>query len=271
MKKEDILQKLKDLKLINKTHTMESRILVSDAVNIVDYFLSKNPSLLEEKKIIPPPPAPGDSLKKNQLPVTLQSFRNLKYVSVDPLNVSVFVQNKNIYNCDAKNAMNGTFFWDGNPNGILIQDGKVLCSGASHAWRGFPQAVIYCDIEGKVGMSVIKSAIEFPHVNRVKWAIGGFTLTGINSTPSKEGFNAQYADVLRNTFKTSVGYNNATNKIILGVHVVSTSYETQINDMKSLGCKYAIGLDGGGSSTIKIDGSVKLHTMRTLNNFITWK
>lgn len=265
MKRDEILLKLKELKLINKTHTMDSRIFVSDAVNIIDYFLKTHPTLLGENKVETPITPP-----KSEVVYTTRG--NFGYVSVNPLDVSVFVQNANIFNCNARNALNGTFFWAGKPGGILIQDGKILYGSSSHAWRGYPQAVLYCDIEGKVGITVIKSANEFPHVERVKWAIGGFSLINPSgSTPAKEGFNAQFADVLRTTYKTSIGYNASSNKIIMGVHLLQATYNEQVANMQSLGCKYAIGLDGGGSSTIKVNGSVKLSTYRTLNNFVTWK
>lgn len=263
MTKDQILQKLKDNKLIAKGHTMDNRILVSDAVNIVDFFLKKNPNLFGDTKI----DNPSTTVVRE---VKYQRYRNMGYVKVDPLSIELFIKNCTINKLTHKNFMNGTFFWQGNPNGILIQDGKILCENASHAWRGYPQAILYCDIEGKVGYNVVKSAKAFPNLNRVKWCIGGFTLLG-HSTPDKEGFNGAYRDVLRSTYKTSIGYSENDNKIVLGVHLVPTNYENQMLDMKSTGCKYAIGLDGGGSSALCVDGSVKQGTSRTLNSFITWK
>lgn len=268
MTKEEILVKLKEMKLINKTHTMENRILVGDAVNIVNHFLKTNPNLFNDNT----PKPPQNNETKPNTGTTYGKYRDMFYAAVDPSNVSVFVQNATIYNCNANNAINGTFFWQGKPNGIIIQDGKALCSASSHAWRGYPQSVIYCDVDGKVGITVIKSSSAFPHIERVKWAIGGFSLINPSgSSPEKEGFNAQYADVLRNTYKTSVGYNPERDKIILAIHLRSTSYTNQRLDMQSIGCKFAIGLDGGGSTTMKVNGAVKLNTGRLLNNFITWK
>lgn len=189
-------------------------------------------------------------------------------VKINPAALSIIIPNSRISSVQEGNALNGTFFWQGKPNGILISGGKTLCEAASHAWRGFPQSVIYLSKSGEVRIARIRSASEIDAI----WALGGLgILTPYGYDPAKEGFSGAYSDVLRQTNKTFLGYKKSENKIYLCLRPDS-SHERIIQSCKNLGLDFAISLDGGGSSSIKVDGKVLVSgDGRAVNNYITWR
>lgn len=189
-------------------------------------------------------------------------------LKVNPLDLGIVIENKAIKNISQKTAVNGTFFWQGQPNGIIINDGKILGEQSSHAWRGFPQSVIYCNKQGKVYIGRYKTASEF-NVSNVAWAIGGLgIIASYGYSPNSEGFNGVYSDVLRTTAKTFMGYKSSENKIYICVRP-SSSHDRIIQSCKNLGLDFAISLDGGGSSSIKVDGSVKVSgDGRAVNSYL---
>jgi hypothetical protein len=130
-------------------------------------------------------------------------YKTATMTKVKPEDIQIVLENKKFLNTTSKNIINGTFFWKGNPNGILISKGKTLCGYSSHAYRGYPQSAIYFD--GKeVGVKRVTLASE---LGDVEWAIGGVGMvTPYGYSPTKEGFNGVYADVLRQTNKTAIAY-----------------------------------------------------------------
>ncbi|MBP2026709.1 exopolysaccharide biosynthesis protein [Acetoanaerobium pronyense] len=65
-----------------------------------------------------------------------------------------------------------------------------------------------------------------------------------------------------------MGYKRSENKIYICVRPDS-SHDRIIQSCKNLGLDFAISLDGGGSSSIKVDGSVKVSgDGRPVNNYL---
>lgn len=188
-----------------------------------------------------------------------------------PTDLKVIIENLAIKNIKAKTAINGTFFWLGKPNGILISGGKVLCNDASHAWEGYPQSTIYCTLKGEVKIARIMSANEILGEG-IDWAIGGVGIvTPYGYSPASEGFKGKYADVLREANKTFMGYKKNENSISICIRPDS-SHSRIIQSCNSLGLDFAISLDGGGSSSIKVNNKVLLSgDGRAVNNYITTK
>lgn len=141
------------------------------------------------------------------------------------------------------NSMLGSFTYPRatTPCSILINNGKVICGSACHAWLGKPESVIYRLKDGTFGIKRVKSSSELP--NNVKWAVGGMGLLDMYD-PEAEGFTGQYADVLRKTNHNVLGIKNGK---VYGVY-----YENMTGQQINAHCKnwmrfdYALLLDGGG-------------------------
>lgn len=191
-----------------------------------------------------------------------------RVIACKPEDVSFIVANKKYNQVTSPNITNGTFFWAGKPNGILVNNGKTLWNDASHAWRGYGQGALYFD--GKtLGVKKVKSASE---LGKVDWAIGGVTMIGGEGySPSSEGFNGKYADVLRTTAKTVIAVKGGE------VHLLtfgSISHGSLLKHLRSYGYELAVSLDGGGSTSMRYGGKVKRTPTdkgRVINNWVVIK
>ena len=191
-------------------------------------------------------------------------------LKIKPEDLKIVLKNRAIKDIAESTAINGTFFWDGKPNGILINEGKVLGDQASHAWRGYPQSVIYMTKQGEVKIKRINLAAEI--ILEAVWAIGGLgILAPYGYSPNSEGFSGTYSDVLRTTNKTFMGYKKDEDLIYLCIRPHS-SHDRIIESVKNLKLDFAISLDGGGSSSLKINNKVIVSgDGRKVNNYITIK
>lgn len=147
------------------------------------------------------------------------------------------------------NAISGSFSYNGKPCSILISNGKVICYEACHSWLNYPESVLYRKNDGAYGIKRCYTTAELP--SGIRWAIGGFGLLE-NFDPAAEGFMGQYADVLRKTNHTMVGYK--------GHHVYLCYCKNmtagQVNDYaKKLKLDDAVMLDGGHVSAINSESS----------------
>lgn len=181
-----------------------------------------------------------------------------------PEHIGFIVSNKQFKDTTSNFITNGTYFWDGQTNGILI-DGKVYCGSSSHAWRGYPQSVLYFDGQ-KVGVKRIKYA---PELGNVKWAIGGCgMITPYGYSPVSEGFSGKYSDILNKRDKTVIGYMNGE---IYRIVVPSISHGSLLNLLKEIGLEMAISLDGGGSTCMRTLEDVMDSDGRVINNWVVRK
>lgn len=192
-------------------------------------------------------------------------------LKVKPEDIEIVIRNSSIRNIQDKTAVNGTFFWGGNPNGILVSKGKVLCDQASHAWRGFPQSVVYRTNKGEVKIKRIRLVAEILSEG-IDWAIGGLgILASYGYSPNSEGFSGQYADVLRVTNKTFIGYKKDEDLIYVCVRP-NSSHDRIIDSVNNLKLDFAVSLDGGGSSAMKTDDKIRAaDDGRRVNNYIVIK
>lgn len=155
-------------------------------------------------------------------------------------------------------CVNGTFFWHdskGNtyPTSILVANGKTYRGQANHLPA--PQSVFIIYKDNTVGMKRIRN-IEELDSNKIKIAIGGVGLRNtldktFKYSPVTEGFKGSYADVLRKTSKTVVGYNKTNNKIyLLARKNITHGNLIKLIADNSTGEAYdiAISVDGGGST-----------------------
>lgn len=152
---------------------------------------------------------------------------------IDPLNLSGRLP---------KNAISGSFSWQGQPCSILVRGGKVVRNWSCHYPR--PESVLYKIPGGAVRIARVSSAAA---LGGVVWAVGGMGLLG-NYNPAAEGFTGRFADVLRKTNHTVLGYKGG---LLYGVYCKSMTAQ-QVNAFvrDKLKLEYAVMLDGGHVAAI---------------------
>ena len=152
---------------------------------------------------------------------------------IDPLNMSGPLP---------KNAISGSFSWQGQPCSILVRSGKVVRDWSCHYPR--PESVLYKTTDGVVRIDSVSSAAA---LGDVVWAVGGMGLVG-NYNHAAEGFTGAYADVLRKTNHTVLGYKGG---LLYGVYCRSMTAQ-QVNAFcrDKLKLTRAVMLDGGHVAAI---------------------
>ena len=141
-----------------------------------------------------------------------------------------------------KNAISGSFSWQGQPCSILVRGGRVVRDWSCHYPR--PESVLYKTTDGAVRIARASSAAA---LGDVMWAVGGMGLLG-NYNPAAEGFTGAYSDVLRKTNHTAIGYKGG---VLDGVYCRSMTAQ-QVNALcrDKLKLEYAVMLDGGHVAAI---------------------
>ena len=152
---------------------------------------------------------------------------------IDPLNLSGRLP---------ENSISGSFSWQGAPCSILVRGGKVVRNWSCHYPR--PESVLYKTADGAVRIARVSSAAA---LGGVVWAVGGMGLLG-NYNPAAEGFTGRFADVLRKTNHTVLGYKGG---MLYGVYCKSMTAQ-QVNALcrDKLKLEYAVMLDGGHVAAI---------------------
>lgn len=141
-----------------------------------------------------------------------------------------------------KNAISGSFSWQGQPCSILVRGGKVVRNWSCHYPR--PESVLYKIPGGAVRIARVSSAAA---LGGVVWAVGGLGLLD-RYDPAAEGFTGAYSDVLRKTNHTVLGYKGG---LLYGVYCRSMTAQ-QVNAFvrDKLKLDYAVMLDGGHVAAI---------------------
>ena len=175
-------------------------------------------------------------------------------VEIDPRNVwAVETQcktNKVSYN----NFVNSVFFMNlksgkTHPQGIIVNAGKVTANNPTH---GKPVATLI--VYGKDNVQ-LKYIDDITKEKDVWFAISGYGIYP-EITAGKEGFVGKFSDVTRSTSRPIIGYRKKDNKIVIAVRENSNAERAKLT-AKNLGLDFAISLDGGGSTTLKVDGKYK--------------
>ena len=141
-----------------------------------------------------------------------------------------------------RNAISGSFSWQGQPCSILVRGGKVVRGMSCHYPR--PESVLYKTADGAVRIARVSSAAV---LGDVVWAVGGMGLLDLYD-PAAEGFTGAYSDVLRKTNHTVLGYKGG---LLYGVYCRSMTAQ-QVNALcrDKLKLEYAVMLDGGHVAAI---------------------
>ena len=189
-------------------------------------------------------------------------------IEIDPRNIKHIETQKATNQTPYNNFVNSLFFMpQGNgiifPQGMAVNDGQVLSNYATH---GKPIATLICYDWNDVRLKYIT---DITKEKGVKFAVSGYGVYP-EITASKEGFVGKFSDVTRSANRPIIGYRKKDNKIVIAVRAGSDAtraYKTA----KNLKLDFAISLDGGGSTTLKIDGKYKFKgDGRKLWGGITW-
>jgi hypothetical protein len=204
---------------------------------------------------------------------------SVRFIKIHPDNFAIWeaesannpenILHKKAFNIEQVNGygMNAIFFGTGSAiingkkttiwahDGIFGVENKVLCDHACHAkpWNDpktwYPQSCIIYYKDGTFGIEVVKNIKEI--TKPYFWVLSGIGLTNWN--PAREGFIGAMTGPLRFTDHTSIGITE-DNYIILARSYQCNRIDT-IQHMKKLGCKMAVGLDGGGSTQYRVPGA----------------
>ena len=152
---------------------------------------------------------------------------------IDPLNLSGPLP---------RNAISGSFSWQGQPCSILVRGGRTVRSMSCHCPT--PESVLYKTRDGAVRIARVSSAAA---LGGVVWAVGGMGLLD-RYAPAAEGFTGAYSDVLRKTNHTVLGYKGG---LLYGVYCKAMTAQ-QVNAFVrgKLKLEYAVMLDGGHVAAI---------------------
>lgn len=165
-------------------------------------------------------------------------------------------------------GINGTFYnlHGKEIYGLAMQDGKEIETNSYVTnFDGLKRGVIYFDGNKLHHAMVYNAKTEIK--DKIKWAISGISLYPIYN-PKAEGFTGAYADVLRATKHTAIGFKG--NK----VYLIASGKSLTLDDFRKglLNSKLAfdglINLDGGGSTQMNFAGKKLISSTRSLNHCV---
>lgn len=172
-------------------------------------------------------------------------------VEIDPRNIFGVETQRKTNQTPYDNFVNSIFFQpQANgimyPNGIMVNAGQIIANNPTHK---LPVSTLI--IRGANDVEV-KQVMDITREQNVWFAVSGYGIYP-KITAKDEGFTGKFADVLRCTNRPIIGYRKSDNKIVIAVRPLTTDVRAS-ETAKNLGLDCAISLDGGGSTTLKIDG-----------------
>ena len=175
-------------------------------------------------------------------------------VEIDPRNIWAVETQCSTKNVSYNNFVNSVFFMaqaNGkmHPQGIMVDAGKVICNNLTH---GKPVATLIVHGPNNVELKYVS---DITKEKDVWFAVSGYGIYP-NITSVEEGFTGKFTDVLRQTDRPIIGYRKKDNKIVIAVRANTSATRSQ-QTAKNLGLDFAISLDAGGSTTLKVDGKYK--------------
>lgn len=172
-------------------------------------------------------------------PATLQIYGHPTIMCQDIL---PFKSNAGVQNY--KNSISGSFSYQKKPCSILVQFGKEVNGSACHSFLNKPETVMFRDNTG-IHVKRCLYASELP--STTSWAVGGMGLLDFFN-PEAEGFEGQYADVLRRTNHTVLGTKNGMLYLMYFANKTAQEINTELKNKQI--CTQAILLDGGHVAAI---------------------
>lgn len=121
----------------------------------------------------------------------------------------------------------------GAPCSILVDKGQPVHTYSCHAYKGFPESVLYKTQSGRIGIQRVTYLSEIKEP--LEWAVGGMGLLN-NFDPIAEGFTGNDVGVLRICGHNILGVKNG---YLYGVCIPSTGYEwAQLEELNKGSKKY---------------------------------
>lgn len=173
-------------------------------------------------------------------------------IEIDPRNIWAAETQCPTNKVPLHNFVNSLFFYPGKPavpNGICVNAGKVLCNTTTH---GKPVSTLI--VRGANDVE-LKRITDITKEQNVWFAVSGYGVYP-NITAQQEGFTGKFADVTRIANRPIIGYRKKDNKIVIAVRA-NSSAQRAYDTARNLGLDFAISLDGGGSTTLKVNGVYK--------------
>lgn len=175
-------------------------------------------------------------------------------VEIDPRNIWAVETQCSTKKVKYNNFVNSVFFMkQANgimyPQGIMVNAGEVICNNPTH---GKPVATLIVHGADNVEMKYVS---DITKEKDVWFAVSGYGVYP-HITSVEEGFTGKFTDVLRQTDRPIIGYRKKDNKIVIAVRANTSATRSQ-QTAENLGLDFAISLDAGGSTTLKVDGKYK--------------
>lgn len=187
-------------------------------------------------------------------PATYHIEGTTHIVEIDPRNIWAVETQCSTKNVPYNNFVNSIFFMpQANgimyPQGIMVNAGQVVCSNPTH---GKPVATLIVRSADNVEMKYVS---DITQEKDVWFAVSGYGIYP-HITALEEGFTGKFTDVLRETNRPIIGYRKKDNKIVIAVRPNTSATRSQTTAL-NLGLDFAISLDAGGSTTLKVGGTYK--------------
>ena len=165
-------------------------------------------------------------------------------------------------------GINGTFYnlRGSEIYGLAMQDGKEIETNSYVTnFQGLKRGAIYFDGKSLHHAMVYNARTEIKEP--IKWGISGISLYPIYD-PKAEGFTGAYADVLRSTKHTAIGFKG--DKVYLIASGKALPLDSFRNGLlnSSISFDGLINLDGGGSTQMNFGGKKLISSVRALNHCI---
>lgn len=194
-------------------------------------------------------------------------------VEIDPIDLRISIQDKPANRVTLKNFVTSGYQWykpngQSYPLGILVSEGKIISNRQPHAyipeqWLSAGTLLVYKD-----GTVKLKELSNLNNEKDVWFAVSGCSIYPEIKMKSA-GFTGKFSDIARVTDRPIIGYRSKDNKIVIAVRSnsnIERAKQTAIN----LALDFAITLDAGGSTCLRVDNRNIFTTTRRLFSLITW-
>lgn len=235
-------QKKVPAKMIDNVNYIKARDVAELFEKEIEWLEGERTVLLKDKTESVPPPVAE----------TVYRIEGITHIlEIDPRKIWCAETQCSTKNIPYDNFVNSIFFMnqrDGTvyPQGIMVNAGRVICNNPTH---DLPVSTLIVHSWNDVELKKVK---DITQEKNVWFAVSGY---GIHPkvTASEEGFAGKFSDVLRETNRPIIGYRKQDNKIVIAVRSHSSA-ERARQTAQNLGLDFALSLDGGGSTVLKVNG-----------------
>lgn len=225
----------------------------NNTANIITKKLETN-EIIKDKEVVDEDKKDVSATIPPVQPTTYKTEGITEIIEIDPRNIFHVETQCTTNQTPYDNFVNSLFFMNQAngimyPQGIAVNAGQVLANNPTH---GKPVATLIIKGWNQVELKYIT---DITKEENVWFAVSGYGIYP-NITATEEGFCGQFSDVLRTTSRPIIGYRCSDNKVVIAVRSSSDADRANLT-AKNLGLDFAISLDAGGSTTLKVNGKYK--------------